>query len=396
MTSPGIGSVRVRAILNSGGGVAAEAELDLKDGTTGRGSAPVAIKPGRRERPTSGFLRVGSPLPSHAAETLSALPGALCEGQEAVDRWLDDRLPVLGTDVTLAVSLAYARAIAKVSGKALYQYLASLAGTRPAFPGLLAAVVSGGLHSRGSGLPFQQIMLATERRPPSETIPLVVDVYAQAERRLDARGLLDGYSASGGMLLRSADLSLPLGLLSEVLDRGGESAGLSLAVDVAAEHLWVEDGYRFGQERLGPEAVIDRIVDLAAQYPITFVEDPLTAEHSTWWPRLRARLPGHVAVVGDDLYATNTAYLDPALAEGIVLKMNQVGTVSAALRASTEAAAQDMSQCVSHRSLETEDTSVADLAVAVAARWLKTGGPRRGDRTAKYNQLLRLQDALDA
>jgi enolase len=251
------------------------------------------------------------------------------------------------------------------------------------------------LHGRGDGIPFQQIMLATEQRPPGETIPLILDVYAQAERLLKTRGLLAGYSASGGMLLGSADVSQTLSLLSELLDRRGVP-GLSLAVDVAAEHLWTTEGYRFGRRLLDPEGVMDQIIDLAAQYPITFVEDPFTADHSVWWPRLRRRLPGHVAIVGDDLYATNTAYLDPALADGMVLKMNQVGTVSAALRASAQAATQDMAQCVSHRSLETEDTAVVDLALAIAARWLKIGGPRRGDRTAKYNRLLRLEEALIA
>jgi enolase len=396
MTPPGIHDVKIRAILNSGGGVAAEAELVLSDGTVGRGSAPVAIKPGRRERPVTDYLRIGSPPPMDVVKALSALSGRSRDGQEAVDAWLDGQLPVLGTDVALAVSLAYARASATASGRGLYSYFAALSGTEPAFPGLLAAVVSGGLHRRGHGVPFQQIMFATERHCPGETIPLILEAYTRAERLFEARGLLVGHSASGGMLLGSADLSLPLGLLSELLEHTGAGAGLSLAVDVAAEHLWTEDGYLLGERPLGPESLMGRIADLTTLYPITFVEDPFTSDHSVWWARLRERLPPHVAVVGDDLYATNSAYLDPALADGIVLKMNQVGTVSAALRTSVRAAAYGMSQCVSHRSLETEDTSVADLAVGVAARWLKIGGPRRGDRTAKYNRLLRLAEALRA
>ncbi|MFD4002012.1 enolase-like domain-containing protein [Streptomyces rubiginosohelvolus] len=378
--------------MNSGGGVAAEAELVLGDGTVGRGSAPVAIKPGRRERPVTEYLRIGSSPPVEVVEALSALPGLSRHSQEAVDGWLDEQLPLLGTDVALAVSLAYARAAATASGRGLCNYFASLSGTEPAFPGLLAAVVSGGLHRRGRGVPFQQIMFATERHRPGEAIPLILEAYTRAERLFEARGLLVGHSASGGMLLDSTDLSLPLGLLSELLVDTGAGAGLSLAVDVAAEHLWTEDGYLLNERVLGPEDLLGLIADLTTRYPITFVEDPFTSEHSLWWARLRERLPRHVAVVGDDLYATNSAYLDPALADGIVLKMNQVGTVSAALRTSVRASAYGMSQCVSHRSLETEDTSVADFAVGVAARWLKIGGPRRGDRTAKYNKLLRLAE----
>ncbi|MER5379023.1 hypothetical protein ABT040_01925 [Streptomyces sp. NPDC002688] len=396
MTPPSVHDVKVRAIVNSGGGVAAEAEVILSDGTTGRGSAPVAIKPGRRERPVTDYLRIGSPPPVQVLKALSALCGPDGEGQDTVDACLDGQLPVLGTDVALAVSLAYARAAATASGLGLYRWFASLSGTEPAFPGLLAAVVSGGLHRRGDGLPFQQIMFATERHSPGETIPLILEAYTRAERLFEARGLLVGHSASGGMLLDTADPSLPLGLLSELLDHIGVGAELSLALDVAAEHLWTTDGYLFGEGPIGPEAVLERIADLATLYPITFIEDPFTSEHSKWWARLRRRLPDHAAVVGDDLFATDSAYLDPALADGIVLKMNQVGTVSAALRTSVLAAAHGMSQCVSHRSLETEDTSVADLAVGVAARWLKIGGPRRGDRTAKYNRLLRLEEALRA
>ncbi|MFF3397531.1 hypothetical protein ACFYW6_03315 [Streptomyces sp. NPDC002659] len=394
MTAQDVHDVKVRAIVNSGGGVAAEAELVLSDGTTGIGSAPVAIVPGRRERPMTDYLRIGSPPPDEVVKVLSALSGRGRQGQEAVDAYLDGQLPVLGTDVALAVSLAYARAAATASGRDLYGHLASLAGTEPGFPGLLVAVVSGGLHRRGHGVPFQQIMFATERHGPGETIPLILDAYTRAERLFQARGLLIGYSASGGMLLDSTDLSLPLGLLGELLDRTGTGSELSLAVDVAAEHLWTQDGYRFGDRPLGPGAVMERIAELTATYPITYVEDPFTSDHAVWWTRLREVLPHHAAVVGDDVFATDSAYLDPTLADGIVLKMNQVGTVSTALRTSVRAAERGMSQCVSHRSLETEDTSVADLAVAVAARWLKIGGPRRGDRTAKYNRLLRLEEAL--
>ncbi|MFJ9804273.1 enolase-like domain-containing protein [Streptomyces wuyuanensis] len=392
MTVLRIRSVRVRAILNSGGGAAAEAEVALSDGTVGRGSAPVAIKPGRRERPVTESLRVGRPLPQPIERALAPLPGTAVGSQEALDTWLDRHLPVLGTDVALAVSLAYARAAAKESGTAFHRYLAEQADRRPGYPGLLAAVVSGGLHRPGTGIPFQQIMLATDRRPPSETVPVLLEAYARVEEILMTRGQLSGYSASGGMIVDSLDPSLPLDVLNGVI----EGSGLSLAIDVASEHLRTADGYRLGDETMDAEELADRLTALADLYPITFLEDPFTADDVGSWSRLRDRLPAGVALVGDDLYATNTEYIDPALSAGIVLKMNQVGTVTAALRASARASELGMSRCVSHRSLETEDTSVVDLAVAIDADWLKIGGPRRGDRTAKYNRLLWLEDALDA
>ncbi|MEU8404372.1 hypothetical protein AB0C28_55170 [Nonomuraea sp. NPDC048892] len=392
--APRIHRLSVRTILNSGGGPAAEAELILHDGSTGRGSSPTAIKPGPLERSTSTDLRVGAPVPDRVAAMATALPNATIHDQDELDGWLEDRLADLGTDVTLAVSLAYARASARAADVPLYRYLATQAAAEPAFPGLLAAVVSGGLHRTGGGPPFQQIMLASHARVPSEDIPAVMEAYRQTELVLRARDLLTGYSASSGMTVTAMDPVIPLDIVTEVLDQLGLADTVSLAIDVAAEHLWEPDGYRVGDTTVDADGLSVILDDLLSRYPIIFVEDPFVGAHTKSWSALRQRHAGQVDVIGDDLCATNVAYIDPTLADGILLKMNQVGTVTSALRAAQEASRVGMRCCVSHRSLETEDTAVCDFAVAIGASWIKIGGPRRGDRTAKYNRLLRLESSL--
>ena len=194
----------VEVMLNSGGGPAAYADLRLADGSTGRGSAPVAIKPGRRERPRSEGLAVGAPVPAHIAREVTALQRAGLAGQEDVDAWLGERSGILGTDVTLALSLAHARAAARSSGRSLVHQIADLAGTRPSAPGLLVAAVSGGIH-QGAGIAFQQIMLATAADLPSRLVPKILDVYARLETRLFDGGHGIGYSASSGILVEGLD-----------------------------------------------------------------------------------------------------------------------------------------------------------------------------------------------
>jgi enolase len=237
-------------------------------------------------------------------------------------------------------------------------------------------------------------MLVASARAPSEDIPAIMKAYSGIELALRTRGLLTGYAASSGMTILATDLAVPLDLATDVLDRLGLSDSLSLAIDVAAEHLWQAGGYCVGDAIVDADGLAAILDELLRKYPITFVEDPFVAAHATSWSALRRRHAGRAEVIGDDLYATNVAYLDPALADGILLKMNQVGTVTATLCAASEASRLGMRCCVSHRSLETEDTAVCDLAVAIGANWIKIGGPRRGDRTAKYNQMLRLESSI--
>ncbi|KAB1159029.1 hypothetical protein F6X68_09895 [Micromonospora sp. AMSO12t] len=380
----------VYTILNSGGGRAAEAEVTLADGTVGCGSAPVAIKPGAREARRSSGLAVGEPVPAAIASEVAGLARTGATDQAGVDGWLADRVDRLGADVTLAVSLAYARAAARSAGVPLVRHFATLAGTHPAFPGLLAAAVSGGIHG-GSGLPFQQIMLATAAGPPSRTVPAVMAVYRRVEQALFDAGQASGYSASSGVVPDVDGAAAVFDVVTRAIADAGVDRDIGIAIDVAAEHLHEDGGYRLGGRLVKAADLARWITELTDRYPVVMVEDPFVASDRDAWVRLNGKLRERVTVLGDDLFATNSRYLDPALAGGVLLKLNQVGTLTATVYTAVRARESGMAYAVSHRSLETEDTAVCDLAVALGANWIKVGGPRRGDRVTKYNQLLRLE-----
>lgn len=378
------------SILSSGGGPAAEAEVTLQNGCVGRGSAPVAIKPGELECRRSSGIQVGAPVPDFIATQLDELANSAHSDQSCVDDWLAQRVATLGTDVSVAVSLAYARAAAQSLGVALTEYIATLAGTRPSFPGLLIAAVSGGIHG-GSGLPYQQIMLSTEPGQPSHIIPQVLDVYRRLESELFETGRAIGYSASSGIVVRESDEAIAFDVTQRAISDSGLASSVKIAIDVAAEHMRQGNGYKVEGQSIDAHQLSERLLNLADRYPIVMVEDPFAPAHRDAWRKFTDRTRGRVTVVGDDLFASRAPYLDPTLAGGVLLKINQVGTLSDTIETAKRALDEGMVCAVSHRSLETEDTAVCDLAVALGARWVKVGGPRRGDRVAKYNQLMRLE-----
>ncbi|MCC6167949.1 MAG: hypothetical protein IT329_12040 [Caldilineaceae bacterium] len=170
---------------------------------------------------------------------------------------------------------------------------------------------------------------------------------------------------------------------------------MSIGIDVAAEHLRQSEGlYKIGKDNLEGTALLDIYQHLLYSYPISYLEDPFDPGHPDLWASLTRYNSGKALIVGDDLFATNSNNITEGLANGILLKMNQIGTLSATLRAAAHARRYQMTLCLSHRSCETEDTAVCDLATALGADLVKVGGPRRGDRIAKYNQLLRLAEIL--
>jgi enolase len=216
-------------------------------------------------------------------------------------------------------------------------------------------------------------------------------LFAMIEDRYAGRHA--GYSASSGLLVTGHDTGELLAELRGQLD----SAGMrhAIGVDVAAEHLRSPAGrYRFEGAELPGADLAERLEAQVRRYGIGYLEDPFDAADEDLWRELTRRLNGVADVVGDDLFATDAERLRPGLAHAIVVKMTQIGTVSGTLTAAARARRLGMSGCVSHRSGETEDTAMCDLAVGLGARYIKVGGPRRGDRTAKYNQLLRLGEAL--
>ena len=406
-----IEDLRLRGILDSRANPTVEADL-LVDGITGRGSCAVAIAPGRLER-RRGLRtgRLGDMTASPTGELLrTSLIGRPISGQHELDgllRELDDRHE-LGADVTLAVSLAYARAATSLADRPLHQWIADLATVPPAtggarMPRLLVNAFSGGIHRDGAAASFQQVMLIPRTGGLLGDVAAALAGYAEVERRADRPPI----SASSGLLVPEHDTEWHLETLSRAVAAGRDpgvdigadpavdtEAGADLGVDVAAEHLAAGDGrYRFeGAEHPAAEFA-DLLIDLARRFSITYIEDPFEpADTDAWEAFLPVARAAGVCVVGDDLFASDADRVRPGLADAVLLKPSQCGTLTTTVDAASAARAAGLRLVVSHRSGETEDTAMCDLAVAVGAEFIKIGGPRRGDRIAKYNQLLRLAE----
>jgi enolase len=391
-----IEGVELRGILDSRGGIAAEAVVRLAGGGSGTASTPLAIARGRREQRRSQGLRLGRLANGHA-EAMSELGGVEFADQRHFDAALAmiEAEHALGSDLTAALSFAFARACAHGAATSLARHVGRLAGRALAMPHPLVNVFSGGVHLPERRLPFQQIMLVPAFDTIVEDVEAALRVYAAVERALDQAGTRYGYSASSGLITESLSYREQLGLAREAIERAGCTGRMELGIDVAAEHLLEPGGrYRLGAARLDGDALAGELLDLMTGYGVSYVEDPFDSERAELWRAFARAVPAGAVVVGDDLFASNARYVSPGLAHGILLKVSQVGTLSRALDAAAAALRNGMMLCVSHRSGETEDTAICDLAVGLGARHVKIGGPRRGDRIAKYNQLLRLADTL--
>lgn len=389
--------VRLRGILDLRGQVTPEAEVSLLGDFVGTASCPVAIAPGRREKTRAKSLAVGALDPAHPlTDVIGELEGKNVSTQNDFDAVLAD-LQVAsraGADVTLSLSLAFGRACAQANGQSLFRYMCGLSNVRPAMPHPLVNVFSGGIHGDRSHLPFQQIMVIPEFGSIEDDVRAALTIYELIERRMADKGLILGYSASSGLMVGQPYEAL-LDELSQQISALGMSSNVSIGADVAAEHLKLADGrYEFSGRLLSGEELASIHHDLIARYPIRFLEDPFDPDDVDLWRSFTSAVADRSWVIGDDLFATNADYISKGLASGILLKMNQVGTLTATLRAAEAARNAEMILCISHRSGETEDAAMCDLAVAVGARFIKVGGPRRGDRTAKYNQLIRLAEEL--
>ncbi|MEW9553275.1 hypothetical protein [Nonomuraea sp. NPDC050783] len=388
-----ITDLTLRGILDSRGHPTMEADVWLGP-ARGRGSCAVAIAPGRLERRRR--LRTGALGPLRDSETGRLLRGELVgvtHDQEDLDarlRALDDRHHV-GADVTLAVSLAHARAAAALAGEPFHAWLAGRAGLTPGLPRLLVNAFSGGIHGTAAPDSFQQIMIIPRSGSALGDVRVALDTYAALERTMaDGNGTAP-ISASSGFLPGGRDLAWQL----DALGRARAGTASTLGVDVAAEHLRTERGYRFQGREHGSADFAALLLELVRAHGIEYVEDPFDpADVGAWQAFLPAARELGAAVVGDDLFASDAGRVRPGLADAVLLKPSQAGTVTATLAAARAARGLGLRLAVSHRSGETEDTAMCDLAVAVGAEWIKIGGPRRGDRIAKYNQLIRLTETL--
>jgi len=303
----------------------------------------------------------------------------------------------LGANAILGVSLAAAKAAASSLGMPLYRYLGGVNTTRLPIPAF--NVLNGGKHA-GNDLAIQEFMLLpTGAKRFGEGLRMVVESYHSLGKILQGRygagatnvGFEGGYAPPLDKT-RSA-----LDAVMSALDASGYEQDIRIGLDAAASSFYLDGGYSVDGDRLSPGELLDFYAQLVSTYPIVFIEDPFEEEAYDDFARLTARLQGTI-IIGDDLYVTNLKRLQKGIemcaTNGLLLKLNQIGTVSEAFDAAQLAFRSGFRVMASHRSAETEDTALADVAVALGCELLKTGAPARSERTAKYNQLLRIEEEL--
>ncbi|MGW4349997.1 phosphopyruvate hydratase [Streptomyces sp. NPDC004690] len=303
----------------------------------------------------------------------------------------------LGANAIIGVSLAAWRAEAALAGQELWQHLARIAGTTPRLPVPHFNVVNGGVHAPND-LDFQEFMLAPLGAPSlSEAVRAGAEVYAKLKARLSAAGYATGLGDEGGFAPAVARPEDVLQLLVDAIIDAGYTPGpdgVAIALDPAASEFRHEDGYRVAGEDLTSEQLIDRYEQIVDRFPVWSIEDGLGEDDWEGWVRLTERLGGRVQIMGDDIFVTNPAIITEAIgrkvANSALIKVNQIGTVTETLEAMRICREAGYTQMVSHRSGETEDAFIADLATGTGCGQIKSGAPARGERVAKYNRLIEI------
>ncbi|HEY3099399.1 MAG TPA: phosphopyruvate hydratase [Methylomirabilota bacterium] len=403
-----------REILDSRGNPTVEVEVQLESGAWGRAAVPSGASTGKREAME---LRDGDAqryggkgvqqAVRHVEETIAPeIDGMDASEQAAVDQALLelDGTPnksALGANAILAVSLAVARAAADDAGLPLYAYLGGVGGRLLPVP--LVNVINGGAHA-DNGIDFQEFMLVPAGADSfGNALRMAVEVFHALKETLKEKKLGTGLGDEGGFAPALGSNTAALDFLMQAIERAGYRPGddIALALDVAASEFAQDNGrYRLRREgvTLDSEELIGRYEAIVDRYPIVSIEDGLGEDDWAGWAMLTRRLGSRVQLVGDDLFVTNPAVIQQGIQKGlanaVLVKVNQVGTLTETLDAIELAKRAGYGTVISHRSGETEDTFVADLAVAVNAGQIKTGSVARSERTAKYNQLLRIEEEL--
>jgi enolase len=403
--------VHARQILDSRGHPTVEVDVVVASGAMGRAAVPVGASTGRYEALE---LRDGGEAwdgrgVARAIASVRDVIGPQAVGLEADDQEALDALLVeldetsafvrLGANAVLGVSLATARAAAADAGEPLWRYLGA---GEPRLPVPMLNVLDGGVHA-DNRLLVQEFMLLPLGAPTfSEALRIGAEVYHHVGHLLLARGLPRAVGDEGGFAPQLDSPEAALELLVEAIEAAGFRAGVdvALAIDAAASELVDPRGYRVeaGCQPLDSEALIAYWTELCERYPIVSLEDPLGEEDWKAWRAITRRLGERVQLVGDDLFATHPSLLqlgiDQGIANAILVKPNQVGTLTRALETVSLAHGAGYTTVMAHRSGDTEDTTIADLAVATECRFIKAGAPARSERVAKYNQLLRIEEQL--
>ena len=406
-----VDGVIAREILDSRGNPTVEVDVLLADGTIGRAAVPSGASTGqheafeRRDNDSARYLGKGV---QGAVEAVINVLGPGIEGMEASDqRSIDqaliamdatDNKSKLGANSILGVSLAVARASAESADIPLFQYVGGVHAHLLPVP--MMNVINGGAHA-DTGVDIQEFMICPIGADNvSDAIRMGAETYHALKSQLKAAGLATGLGDEGGFAPELSDNRSALDFLLKAIEAAGFAPGkdIALALDVAATEFFADGHYRFEGNNKSAADMVEYYRELVANYPLVSIEDPLDENDWDGWVALTSELGSQVQLVGDDLFVTNPKRLQEGIemraGNSLLVKVNQIGTLSETLDAVSLAHRSGYTAMLSHRSGETEDTTIADIAVATNCGQIKTGAPARSERVAKYNQLLRIAEEL--
>jgi enolase len=403
-----IRAVHARQILDSRGNPTVEVEVALESAASGRAAVPSGASTGVHEalELRDGGEAFGGKGVTRAVENVNGEIAAAVRGLDSGDqRALDERLIELdgtpnkgrlGANAILGVSLAAAKAAAGEAGVSLYRHLGGEEARTLPVP--MLNVINGGAHAQNS-IDLQEFMLVPAGAPTfSEALRVGAEVFHALKALLHERGFATAVGDEGGFAPDLASSEEAIEAVLEAAERAGHRERVAIALDPAATELYEDGRYRFeGREEIG-DGMVEYVARLAERYPIASVEDGLAEDDWTSWRALTEVAGSSVQLVGDDIFVTNPERLRRGIEEGvgnaILIKVNQIGTLTETLDTMALAREAGYACVMSHRSGETEDTTIADLAVATNCGQIKTGAPSRTDRVAKFNQLLRIEEEL--
>lgn len=400
-------------ILDSRGNPTIECVVDLEDGSTGRAAVPSGASTGareaveRRDGDAERYQGKGVLQAVHSVNTeiANSLVGCSFDSQETMDQHMIDLDGTkdkgrLGANAILSVSLAYAHAAAMAQNLSLYEYMATSQSISLPMP--FFNILNGGAHANNS-IDIQEFMIVPKlAKNFKEALRMGTEVYQCLKKNLDRNGHVTAVGDEGGFAPNLGSNKEALDEVINAIESAGYEPGVNvgLALDVASTELYHNSMYVLQSEnrRLDSTGLVDYLEELVNCYPIVSIEDAMAEDDWNGWETVTRRLRDKVQLVGDDVFVTNPEILqrgiNSGIANAILIKLNQIGTVSETLQTVRIAQDANYGVMISHRSGETEDTSIADLAVATTAGQIKSGAPCRSERTAKYNRLVRIENEL--
>jgi enolase len=405
--------VVAREILDSRGNPTVEADVLLESGVMGRAAVPSGASTGSREaielrdgdKRRYGGKGVLKAVEAVNTEISEAIVGLDASEQAFIDKTLvdldgTDNKGRLGANALLAVSMATAKAAAEESGLPLYRYFGGSGAMKMPVP--MMNVINGGAHANNN-LDMQELMIVpVGQQSFREALRCGAEVFHKLKSLIDAKGMSTSVGDEGGFAPDLPGHAAAIELLLQAIESAGYKPGqdVAIALDCAASEFYKDGRYLLDSEKKQLDAgqFCDYLADLAGRFPIVSIEDGMAENDWDGWKLLTAKLGGRVQLVGDDVFVTNPEILKRGIADGVgnalLVKLNQIGTVTETLDAVKMARDANYGTIISHRSGETEDTTIADLAVGTAAGQIKTGSASRTDRVGKYNQLLRIEEEL--